>query len=129
MIGAPSCMVILTWLLAFGQAFFGLCSAFCLFCPVLPKKNESGQKEVLPKAPFTSSFKNTTQTATMMKTRPTTTLTAAPEKRIQRWYRGGIYYHSCSIDWYDQYGHNYRSQQHILCYVTMSDFSPSRPPL
>ena len=27
---------------------------------------------------------NTTQTATMMKTRPTTTLTVAPEKRIQR---------------------------------------------
>ena len=47
MIGAPSSMVILTWLLAFGQAFFGLCSAFCPVLGCFAKKIESGQKEVL----------------------------------------------------------------------------------
>ena len=35
-----------------------------------------------------------------------TTLTTAPGKQIQRWYRCGICYHSRSIDWYTPHSNN-----------------------
>ena len=60
----------------------------------------------------------------MTKTRPTTTRTTTPEKQIQRFYGGVIYYDSWSIYWYTRHEQNFRQQQHILGLVSMSDFSP-----